>query len=104
MIAMPVTGYVNSVIGGHPTSWFGLFEWPALVARNDALAHAAGFVHYGLAWALGAVLALHFAAVAWHVWVKRDDVFARMWPAAPAALTVNWRSTAAWFRRPAPPW
>jgi cytochrome b561 len=81
MIAMPVTGYVNSVAGGHEAPWFGLFEFPALVAKNDALAHTAGFVHYGLAWAIGAVLALHLAAAAWHAWVKRDDVFARMWPA-----------------------
>ena len=81
MIAMPVTGYVDSVIGGHPTSWFGLFDWPALIARNDGLARTAGFVHYGLAWVLGAALTLHFAAVVWHAWVKRDDVFARMGPA-----------------------
>jgi len=78
MVAMPVTGYVDSVIGGHPTSWFGLFDWPALFARNDALAHVAATLHYRLAWAIGAVLALHLAAVGWHVWVKRDKVFARM--------------------------
>ncbi len=78
MIAMPVTGYVSSVAGGHEAPWFGLFEWPALLARNDALAHRASFAHYWLAWAIGAVLALHFAATAWHAWVKRDDIFARM--------------------------
>jgi cytochrome b561 len=77
MIVMPLTGYVDSVVGGHPTSWFGLFDWPAL-ARNDPLAHVAGIVHFWSAWALGAVLALHLAAVAWHVWAKRDGVFARM--------------------------
>jgi cytochrome b561 len=81
MIAMPVSGYVNSVAGGHPAPWFGLFEFPALVGKNEALAHRASFAHYWLAWAIGAVLALHLAAVAWHVWVKRDDVFARMGPA-----------------------
>jgi cytochrome b561 len=81
MIAMPVTGYVNSVAGGHDAPWFGLFEFPAVVDRNEALAHRAGFAHYGLAWAIGAVLALHIAAAAWHAWVKRDDVFARMGPA-----------------------
>ena len=81
MIAMPVTGYVESVAGGHEAPWFGLFDWPMLIARNDALADTAGFVHYGLAWAIGAVVALHLAAAAWHAWVKRDDVFARMWPA-----------------------
>jgi cytochrome b561 len=81
MIAMSVTGYVNSVAGGHPAPWFGLFDWPALIARNDALAHRASFAHYWLAWTIGAVLALHIAAAAWHAWVKRDDIFSRMWPA-----------------------
>ena len=78
MIAMPVSGYINSVAGGHPAPWFGLFDWPGLVARNDALAHAAGFAHHWLAWTIGAALALHFAAVAWHAWVKRDEIFSRM--------------------------
>ena len=31
MVAMPVTGYLDSVAGGHPTPWFGLFDWPALI-------------------------------------------------------------------------
>jgi cytochrome b561 len=79
MIAMPLSGYLTSVAGGHPAPWFGLFDWPALIARNDALAHAAGFAHHWLAWGLGALLTLHLAAAAWHAWVKRDDVFARMW-------------------------
>jgi cytochrome b561 len=79
MIAMPVTGYVASVAGGHDAPWFGLFEFPALVAKNEALAHRAGFAHYWLAWAIGAVLALHLAGAAWHAWVKRDDIFSRMW-------------------------
>jgi len=75
MIAMPVTGYVNSVAGGHEAPWFGVFDWPALIA----LARRAGLAHYWLAWAIGAVLALHLAAAAWHAWVKRDDIFDRMW-------------------------
>lgn len=85
MIAMPVSGYLNSVAGGHAAPWFGLFEFPALVGKNEALAHRASIAHYWLAWAIGVVLALHLAAVAWHVWVKRDDVFARMWPARAGA-------------------
>jgi cytochrome b561 len=79
MIAMPVTGYVDSVAGGHSASWFGLFGWPAPIARDEALAHRAAFADHWLAWAIGAVVALHLAAAAWRAWVKRDDVFARMW-------------------------
>jgi cytochrome b561 len=79
MIAMPFSGYLDSVAGGHDAPWFGLFAFPALVGKDEALAHTAGFILYGLAWAIGAVLALHLAAAAWHAWVKRDEVFSRMW-------------------------
>lgn len=79
MIAMPVSGYLDSVAGGHDAPWFGLFAFPAAVGKNPALSHSAGFAHYSLAWAIGAALALHLAGAAWHAWVKRDGVFARMW-------------------------
>ena len=51
----------------------------AMPVSGAALAHRAGFAHFYLAWTIGAALALHLAAVAWHAWVKRDEVFARMW-------------------------
>ncbi len=79
MIAMPVSGYLNSVAGGHGAPWFGLFAFPAAVGESEALAHGAGFAHFSFAWAIGAILAVHLAGAAWHAWVKRDDVFARMW-------------------------
>lgn len=86
MIAMPVAGYVNSAAGGHDVPWFDLFAWPIVAPQDEGLSHIAAQTHYWLAWTIGVVLALHLAAVAWHSWVKRDDVFARMWPAhaAPA--------------------
>lgn len=84
MIALPVSGYVNSAAGGHEVPWFGLFVWPNFAPQDKALAHWAGQTHYRLAWTIGAILALHLAAVAWHRWVKRDEIFARMWPARAA--------------------
>jgi cytochrome b561 len=80
MIALPVSGYVNSTAGGHEIPWFGLFAWPSFLPRDKALAHLGGQAHFWLAWAIGAVLALHLAAAAWHAWVKRDEIFSRMWP------------------------
>ncbi|HYA74191.1 MAG TPA: cytochrome b [Roseiarcus sp.] len=80
MIALPVSGYVNSAAGGHELSWFGLFAWPNFAPQDKALAHGASQAHYRLAWTIAAILALHLAAVAWHRWAKRDEIFARMWP------------------------
>jgi len=84
MVAMPVSGYLTSTAGGHEVSWFGLFSWPALVAPDKTLARVADQTHYWLAWTIGALLALHVAAAAWHYWIERDDVFARMWPSKAA--------------------
>jgi len=80
MLAMPISGYLASVAGGHDAPWFGLFAFPAAVGKSEALSHRAGFAHFSFAWAIVAALALHLAGAAWHAWVRRDDVFARMWP------------------------
>jgi cytochrome b561 len=80
MIAMPVSGYLSSVAGGHGVSFFGLFDLPNLVPENKALDDAASQAHFVFAWALGVTLGLHLAAVVWHARVKRDEVLTRMWP------------------------
>jgi cytochrome b561 len=80
MIALPVTGYLLTAAAGRPVPWFGLFEWPNFAPQDKALAASASQAHYWLAWAIGAVLVLHLAAVVWHRYVKRDGVLARMWP------------------------
>jgi cytochrome b561 len=80
MIFMPVTGYVFSAGGGHDLPFFGLFEWPSVVPRDRAMAQFAQGLHYAGAWMIGALLALHILAVIWHVWIRRDEVLARMWP------------------------
>jgi len=80
MIAMPASGYVKSAAGGKAVSVFGLFSVPVIIPEDKGLADAAGLAHYVFAWALGAVLILHVAAVVWHARVKRDEVLTRMWP------------------------
>ncbi len=86
MIALPVVGYVASTAGGHEVPWFGVFVFPALAPQDKALAHLAIQAHFWLGWTIIAISRCTVAAVAWHLWVKRDEVFARMWPsrAAPA--------------------
>ena len=80
MIVMPVTGYVYSGAGGYSLPWFGLFSWPRLVPRDRRLSELGFDLHYWAAWLIGALVALHLLAVAWHVWIRRDEVLARMAP------------------------
>lgn len=78
MIAMPVTGYMFSAAGGYSLPWFGLFQWPRLLPRDKAVTDWGELLHDRAAWIIGAVVLLHLAAVAWHHWIKRDEVLSRM--------------------------
>jgi len=80
MIAMPVSGYVLSTAGGFDIPWFGLFSFPILLQKDQAL-HAAGtWAHFLFAWVIGFVLVAHLGAVIWHASIRRDSVLTRMWP------------------------
>lgn len=80
MLGMPLSGYVDSIAGGHPFRWFGLFTVPVLLDRNKALGHLGEQMHLAGAYAVYALVSLHIAAAFWHA-VRRDGVMARMLPA-----------------------
>lgn len=87
MLFMPLSGYLFSGAGGYSLPGFGLFQWPRLVPLDKALAARGEALHVAGAYVIYAVLALHVGAVAWHQWVLRDGVLARMWPRRGAAPT-----------------
>jgi cytochrome b561 len=98
ILAMPLTGWLYVSTGWSlqysraidvPTIWFGIFHVPHLpfFAQSDAPAReaAAGTLlswHYSLAMGALALVTLHVAAAVKHHFADRDDVFARMAPAA----------------------
>lgn len=86
MFTMPVSGYVMTSAGGYPLPFYGLFDWPHLVSKSKDVALAARAGHYWMAWAIGAVIALHIAAAIWHARVKRDGVLERMTRDDPASV------------------
>ena len=53
---------------------------PTLVPRSKPLADAASSLHELAVWALMAVLAVHVGAALHHALIRRDGVWARMWP------------------------
>jgi cytochrome b561 len=78
MIFMPVTGYMFSAAGGYSLPWFGLFQWPRLLPHQGAIASWGERLHDGSAWVISGVILLHLTAVAFHQWVKRDEVLSQM--------------------------
>ena len=78
MLFVPITGYLYSAAGGYDLPWFGLFDWPRLVPHDNVISAWGKLLHDRGGWVIAAVVALHLAAVAWHQWIKRDEVLSRM--------------------------
>ena len=80
LFAMPVTGWMMSSAKNYSVSWFGLFTWPDLIAKNEAAFDALKATHDYLGDALFAVAVLHVLAALKHHFWNKDDVLLRMLP------------------------
>ncbi|MDB5872971.1 MAG: cytochrome b [Ramlibacter sp.] len=78
--AVPLAGWAYSCATGFPVVVFGVLPLPDLVAPDKALASALKTVHASLALSLGALIAVHIAAVIKHQLVDRDRILSRMLP------------------------
>lgn len=79
MFALPLTGWLMSSAGGYPSSFFGLFELPDLIAVNEYLFHRFIDLHKWLGWALVALVVVHVAAALQHHFGKKDGTLEKMW-------------------------
>jgi cytochrome b561 len=92
MLGLPLSGWAMTSasvhLSAHPTTFFGLFRWPAipfgkLGMDSDQIFDARklfGATHTILGWVAYATIALHVAAALKHQLIDRDDVMARMIP------------------------
>ena len=78
LFAMPVFGVIFVEAHGHAVSWFGILTLPALVGEDKPLSHLFSALHFWGGWALLALIAVHFSALAWH---RRQGIWLlpRMW-------------------------
>jgi cytochrome b561 len=80
LFAMPLTGWTMSSAKNYSVSWFGLFTWPNLIAKNEAAFEFLKTTHDILSDVLFAVAVLHILAALKHHFWHRDDVLLRMLP------------------------
>ena len=80
LFAMPLTGWMMTSARGFPVSWFGFWQLPDFVPKNQSLYNAMKQTHDTLALALYAIVFLHVAAALKHHFVLKDDVLRRMLP------------------------
>ena len=77
-LLMVVSGYLISTADGRSVEVFGWFEIPATLQGLTGQEDIAGAIHFGLAMALLALIALHVAAALRHHLVLKDDTLRRM--------------------------
>jgi cytochrome b561 len=80
LIVMPLTGWIMSSALNLPVVYFGLIPLPSPFGVDRALGEAMRYVHFSLALALLALVAVHVLAAFYHHFVLRDDVMRRMLP------------------------
>jgi cytochrome b561 len=86
LLAMPVVGYVANSAYGARTPFFGLFELPAIIGKNEALATQLFTVHRWTGWLVIVLVVVHIGAALQHHFLRGDNVLRRMLPRALGGL------------------
>jgi cytochrome b561 len=80
LFAMPLTGWMMSSAKNYSVSWFGLFTWPNLIAKNESAFEVLRSTHDLLSDVLFTIAILHILAALKHHFWNKDDVLLRMLP------------------------
>src|SRR5262245_58621688 len=81
LLAMPIVGYIANSAYGAATPFFGLFEIPAIIDKNEALSTPLFTLHRWVGWLLIVLVLLHVSAALYH-YFQGDRVLQRMLPRA----------------------
>jgi cytochrome b561 len=82
LFAMSIVGYVAHSAYGAKTPFFGLFEWPMIVGKNEPLSEELFVFHKYAGWLVGILVVIHIGAALQHHLIHRDNVLRRMLPRA----------------------
>ncbi len=80
LLAMPVVGYIANSAFGATTPFFGLFELPMIVGKNEALATQLFTLHRWVGYLVILLVLMHVGAALYHQFIRRDEVLKRMLP------------------------
>ena len=82
LVAMPIVGYIANSAYGAPTPFFGLFDLPPIVDKNETLSTPLFTIHRLVGWLVIILVLIHVSAALYHHFVRRDNVLQRMLPRA----------------------
>jgi cytochrome b561 len=82
LLAMPIVGYIANSVYGASTPFFGLFDLPPIVGKNEALATQLFTLHRWAGWIVIVLALTHISGALYHHFIRRDNVLKRMLPRA----------------------
>jgi cytochrome b561 len=82
LIVQPLVGHLANSAYGAATPFFGLFQLPAFIGKNEAVATRLFALHRGIGIAIAVLALMHIAAALQHYFVEKDGVLQRMLPRA----------------------
>jgi cytochrome b561 len=82
LLAMPIVGYIANSAFGAATPFFGLFELPPIIGRNEGLATQLFALHRWVGWLVILLVLIHVSAALYHHFIRGDAVLKRMLPRA----------------------
>jgi cytochrome b561 len=80
LIVTPMVAWIGYNAFGVRVPFFGLFELPAIVGKNDALSDTLFAVHRFLGISVGVLIVMHIGAGLFHYFIRKDGVLQRMLP------------------------
>src|SRR5208283_3849879 len=80
ILVQPISGYVHRMAGNHLVSFFGLFNLPVLIGKNEPLRLFTDAIHDGGGIIIAVLVAGHVGAALKHRFIDRDAVMKRMMP------------------------
>jgi cytochrome b561 len=89
LLAQPILGILQTNAHGDHVNLFFIGQLPALIEKNQSLAHQLLAAHKAVGFSLLGLIALHVSAALFHHFWRRDDTLTAMLPAAAAWRTPN---------------
>ena len=80
MVAMPLSGYLMSVAGGHTPKFFGLFKWPTLFGKSKPVGEFFHATHGIIAMIILLLVILHVGFGLKRHFGAKDKFLNRMLP------------------------
>jgi cytochrome b561 len=78
ILLMPLSGFMMSMLAGYPPNYFGLYQAPQFIQKNEAIAKLFFEIHGIVGNITIALIAIHLLAALKHHFINRDDVLTRM--------------------------